>query len=66
MFEFYLTIMDSIVKSRKHPYLAKFNNMVYGDCKLSSDEKLYLFGEIQKRWQKACERSEPLKDNLNV
>ncbi len=51
-FEFYLHIMDSVVKSRIHNFQAKFNNLVYADEALSSDEKFYLLGEMQKRWNK--------------
>lgn len=55
MFDFYLTIIPCVIKSKKANFLAKFNNLVYADNKLSSDEKLYLFGEMQKKWQKANE-----------
>jgi hypothetical protein len=52
MFDFYLTIIDSIAKSQDQSFVAKFNNMVYAEAKLSSDEKFYLLGELQKRVQK--------------
>ena len=57
MFEFYLAIMDGIVKTKVPEYQTKFNNMVYGDNKLSSDEKFYLLGEMQKKWQRAVAKA---------
>lgn len=52
MFDFYLTIIDSLAKSQTPAFLAKFNNLVYADDKLSADEKFYLMGEMRKKWQK--------------
>lgn len=44
--------MNSIAKSQNASFLTKFNNLVYADEQLTSDEKFYLLGEMQKRWQK--------------
>ncbi len=52
MFEFYLTIMDSLAEAQKPVFLVKFNKLVYADEKLTADEKFYLLGEMQKRSQK--------------
>ncbi|GAB4395730.1 MAG: hypothetical protein OHK0053_05990 [Microscillaceae bacterium] len=57
MFEFYLTILDSIAKSQEHSFQVKFNKMVYADDQLTSDEKFYLLGEMQKKWQKYASKS---------
>lgn len=59
MFDFYLTILDCVVKSRNPAFQTKFNNLVYADDKLDSDEKFYLLGEMQKRWQKAEKKDKP-------
>lgn len=58
MFEFYLAIVDSLAKTQNHAFQVKFNNLVYADNKLSSDEKFYLLGEMQKRWKKHARKSD--------
>lgn len=58
MFEFYLTIIDSIAKSQQHNFLSKFNKLVYAEEELSSDEKFYLLGEMQKKWNKFSGKSD--------
>ncbi|MDX2303564.1 MAG: hypothetical protein NW226_12230 [Microscillaceae bacterium] len=57
MFEFYLTIMDSIAKAQEHSFQVKFNKLVYAEEELSSDEKFYLLGEMQKRWNKFADKA---------
>ncbi len=52
MFDFYLAIIDNIVGTQNFAFQTKFNNLVYADAQLSSDEKFCLLGEMQKRWQK--------------
>jgi hypothetical protein len=58
MFEFYLTIMDSLAYSQNPAFLVKFNKLVYADEKLTADEKFYLLGEMQKRSQKVAPKPE--------
>jgi hypothetical protein len=57
MFEFYLTIIESLAQTQNPAFLAKFNNMIYADNKLNSDEKFFLMGEMQKRWQKCTAKT---------
>lgn len=63
MFEFYLVIIDSIAQSQEAAFQAKFNSLVYADEKLTSDEKFYLLGEMNKRWLKVASKTEKPKDN---
>ncbi len=58
MFEFYLTIIDTLAKTQNHAFQVKFNKLVYADDKLSSDEKFYLLGEMQKRWNKFSSKTD--------
>jgi hypothetical protein len=62
MFEFYLAIMDSIAQTQNPSFQIKFNNLVYADEKLTADEKFYLLGEMQKRWQKIAHKVEKKKE----
>lgn len=58
MFDFYLTIMDSLAEAHNPTFLVKFNALVYADEKLTADEKFYLLGEMQKRSQKIIHKNE--------
>ncbi len=58
MFDFYLTIMDSLAEVQNPAFLVKFNALVYADEKLTADEKFYLLGEMQKRSQKVAHKHE--------
>jgi|GEM_PF-3493504 len=61
MFNFYLTIIDSLAEAQNPTFLVKFNGMVYADEKLTSDEKFYLMGEMQKRNQKNAHKIDKQK-----
>ena len=61
MFDFYLVIMDGIADSQNPTFQVKFNSLVYADDKLTSDEKFYLLGEMQKRCQKVAHKVEKKK-----
>lgn len=52
IFEFYLAVIESVTKSKNQGFMSKFNQLVYADSKLTSDEKFCLLGEMQKKWQK--------------
>ncbi len=52
MFDFYLTILDSIARSQQYNFQVKFNKLVYSEEQLTADEKFYLLGELQRRSQK--------------
>jgi hypothetical protein len=65
MFDFYLTIIESLAKTQTPSFLAKFNNLVYADDKLSADEKFYLMGEMRKKWQKIS-ASKNAKSSVNA
>lgn len=52
MLEFYLCILEAIANTQKTAFLTKFNNLVYADNKLSNEEKLFLFSEMQRLWNK--------------
>jgi hypothetical protein len=54
--------MDSVVQSQNTGFQIKFNNLVYADDKLTADEKFYLLGELQKRWQKVAGKAEKKKE----
>ena len=58
MFDFYLTIMDSIAGAQNPAFSVKFNKLVYEDDKLTPDEKFYLLGELQKRSQRIAHKQE--------
>ena len=63
MLEFYLTILDSLVQANNPLFQVKFNNLVYADDKLSSDEKFFLLAEMQKRNQKFVQKLVKSKSN---
>ncbi|EAY26476.1 hypothetical protein [Microscilla marina] len=50
MFDFYLTIVKTLVKTEKSEFKNKFNSLVYADKDLSTDEKMFLLEEMQKEW----------------
>ncbi len=52
MFDFYLTILESIAQSQQYNFQVKFNKLVYAEEQLTADEKFYLLGELQRRSQK--------------
>ena len=62
MFEFYLTIMDSVAEAQNPAFLVRFNKLVFDDEKLSADEKFYLLGELQKRSQRIAHKHEKDKE----
>ncbi|TAE48804.1 MAG: hypothetical protein EAZ31_01205 [Cytophagia bacterium] len=55
IFEFYLTVIDTVLKSKNQGFMSKFNQLVYADGKLSADEKFCLLGEMQKKWHQKCQ-----------
>ena len=65
MFDFYLSIIDNIVNTQNFAFQTKFNNLVYADAQLSSDEKFCLLGEMQKRWQKHMVAVAPISSQLS-
>ena len=56
MFDFYLTIIKTLVKAEKPEFKNKFNSLVYADKGLSTDEKMFLLEEMQKEWIARQER----------
>ncbi len=62
MFDFYLTILDSIAQSQEYSFQIKFNKLVYAEPQLSADEKFYLLGELQRRSQKYANAKKDKKD----
>ncbi|TAE70145.1 MAG: hypothetical protein EAZ85_12235 [Bacteroidetes bacterium] len=55
IFEFYLTVIEAVLRSKNQEFMSKFNQLVYADGKLSADEKFCLLGEMQKKWQQKCQ-----------
>ncbi|OJJ15151.1 hypothetical protein BKI52_39485 [marine bacterium AO1-C] len=62
MFDFYLTIIKTLVKSEKSEFKNKFNSLVYADKTLSTDEKMFLMEEMQKEWIARQERKSKKND----
>jgi hypothetical protein len=56
MFDFYLTIIKTLVKTEKSEFKNKFNSLVYADKDLSTDEKMFLLEEMQKEWMARQEK----------
>lgn len=56
MFDFYLTIIKTLVKTEKTEFKNKFNSLVYADKDLSTDEKMFLLEEMQKEWMSRQEK----------
>lgn len=65
MFDFYLTIIKTLVKTEKTEFKNKFNNLVYADKTLSTDEKMFLMEEMQKEWITRQERKSKKNDEDN-
>lgn len=62
MFDFYLTIIKTLVKTEKNEFKNKFNSLVYADKGLTTDEKMFLLEEMQKEWITRQERKSKKKD----